>query len=467
MDAEQRRKQKESYLAALSAQKVSVPVVENGGGQQQQQQGNGGGNWKPQPPAQDTSVRDQRWEQRRQKFLAKQAEVGGQGNSDPEYQQQQNNEVTFTLSQNTLALQQQPLWAAQVRQEQHEQVEHAYQAQPHKAQVNPRDWQKEGYPSEYAYMQANGGLDVPRNQVKQVEDNQNQNQMMPFGGGGGGEDMDVVMKRERQADYARDLQQQMQVKEAAPRSIGNSLPGGGALGGNGNGGFGGNGLSTGEQHRLKEDKQRQYAEDLRQQAQHKQQERQQQQPEYAGKGQGKGNAPAHGDPLSFFGGDNNNANANDDAKAQKRMKQAQYADDLAIDLARQQQQNQQQQNQQNADNRSNNNKNNINNNNRELTGGGALRGFGGQTVDDARRERKAEYGQELAQQANQDRLLKEQERDMDRQLYGGGGDSQENAKKQAKKAQQEQYKRDLEMDQWQKQPKPDSAYMAGGGGCKV
>ena len=87
------------------------------------------------------------------------------------------------------------------------------------------------------------------------------------------------------------------------------------------------GLSSGEQHRAQQHKQRQYAEDLQQDQRRIAQ--QEQQEEYRGLQEGRGDRGSGGEREApsndFFGGNNNSNNTAGDEKALKRQKQAQYA----------------------------------------------------------------------------------------------------------------------------------------------
>ena len=82
-----------------------------------------------------------------------------------------------------------------------------------------------------------------------------------------------------------------------------------------------------------------------------------------------------------------------------------------------------------------------------LAGGGGLPGLGDDPVDPniERINKQRQYALELEAQVQVGKSRKEQERQMDRQLYGGGGEADLDAKNRAKRLAQMEYAEQLKL----------------------
>jgi len=335
-------------------------------------------------------------------------------------------------------------------------------------EYNPAEWQRAGFPSEYAYALANGAMQplhlqqqkqqqqqqhvqfgdhsgleqrgrgeqqkayadqlrqdaAAQQHLRQVQvqripqqQQQQQQQQRPQEGlflGGPGEDMDLAMKKERQEEYRQDLLAQQQAKEnrSPPRSI--NLPGGGGLL---------LGIGRTQQHDEKNLRQQQYAEQLRQD-QKRGLEIEQQQWQQHGQNQIQMGEHVHAQQPHSFG---------DDDKAMKRAKQAAYA----LELGQQQQMQQFRQGPAGP---------------RTLPGGGALAGFGSDSnAKDAKKNQQQQYAQELEYDMQRKNFEKQREKDQDKALYGGDNFNAGAQQKADKRAKQAQYAQELEEQMWNKE----------------
>ncbi len=469
MDAEQRKAQKAAYLANLKAQKAAQASSPPRADKKQGEWGNFAPPspklavnpfMKPVPSHQQggshddegpKSVREQRWEEAQKRFLKASKPTSGNNVQQLQAFQPARQAVLDTHFEAPKAASPVQKRAAPVPL----QVPLQKPQQQPQQQVNLNNWAREGYPSEYAYAQATGALNarpivqqqqviplqlnphIAQNQAaadkrndyaeqlrqdqqlqqerkQPIQEQQQQGMIFP------GEDMDVAMRKERQAEYRRDLQDQQ--KNAAQyekeNRIGYStnLPGGGGL------------LLAGNQQiqqQDKFDKQKQYADQLR----HDQEQQQQQRIDVSDK----------------FHKNNHNEQSEQDyyAKADKKARQQQYAQDLEQQMRVKQ------------DKAAHHTSSNA-----------GTMGFGqhGDNVNRARQERDQQNAMELRQQIDRKKYDQQMEKAQDRALYGGGdSESAADRAKADKKARQQQYAQDLEQQLWDKNHKPDSAKIPGGG----
>jgi hypothetical protein len=264
-----------------------------------------------------------------------------------------------------------------------------------KEAIRPSDWRSKGYASEYAYMKAMGQLDI--SSKPSTETAPMRNAEVPrfdaapawgqptavggfggFGGfsagagapAGGGEDP----KRQKQAEYARSLEQQTQQNTALAGPVTTQVYGGG----------GGGGLNFGavDDKDAKRQKQAEYARALDQQST-------MQAPSATDmKGQGR-HQQTHNAPEPMIGGGGLNFGAVEDKDA-KRQKQAEYARALDQQSTMQAP---------SVDNRGAGRQHQPQYNASDgMIGGGGL-SFGAADEKDVKRQKQAEYARALDQQS--------------------------------------------------------------------
>ena len=157
MDAEQRRAQKAAYVAKLANQKAAqgsprIPKL-FGKPSPRSEHNQNNNHHQLQPIAASTnSVREQKWEEARQRFNA-----AKQGKAEPINDAPKVNKFpSFN-----------PPMQQQQQQQQFQQLDFEAAQASQQPNINPRDWKREGAPSEYAYMQANGGLEIKKDSQQQ------------------------------------------------------------------------------------------------------------------------------------------------------------------------------------------------------------------------------------------------------------------------------------------------------------
>ena len=196
--AEERRRAKEAYLANLESQRQKAAVQQNvGEGTNAGPAGFGNGAL----PDEALSERDRKWEERRMQFLKK-----NQNESAPQA-------PALAPTQFAAPVLRQP-------QQQPVQQQQQFAEAPDPAVVNLKAFKVAGYPSEYAYAQAVGALDIKQERRQPPEPAAPE--MLPRLGL-----EPEAQRREKQALYAMQLEQQMLDKQNRPLS--DQIPGGGGL----------------------------------------------------------------------------------------------------------------------------------------------------------------------------------------------------------------------------------------------
>jgi len=388
--AEERRRAKEAYLANLESQRQKAAVQQNvGEGTNAGPAGFGNGAL----PDEALSERDRKWEERRMQFLKKNQNESAAPAPAPAPTQ----------------------FAAPAFRQPQQQQQQQFAGAPDPTAVNLKAFKVAGYPSEYAYAQAVGALDIKQERRQPPEPAAPE--MLPRLGL-----EPEAQRREKQALYAMQLEQQMLDKQNRPLS--DQIPGGGGLRGLGE-------IDPEAQRRGKARQAAAYA----QQLEIDQRNKPANDDDYSGAGAlGRGGALAMQDGYA--------------AEAPRREKQALYAMQLEQQML-------DKQNRPLSD---------------QLPGGGGLRGLGGEKDADpeAKRRAKAQYALQL-EMDQRNKQIKDDDFYPGPGMGGDGGIAAMPlglAADVQRRDKQALYAQQLEQQMLDKQNRPLSDQIPGGGGLR-